>query len=483
MVAAGFLGLKRAGSLAAEQGYKSEVTAYGDLREDPHQIIDLPEGFEYTVVSRAGDPMDDGLRTPGLPDGMAAFRGSGTRTILVRNHELTPDQVFSSPFGLKNNLLKRLDDSRLYDPGFGPRPHLGGTTTLVYDPVGKRLERQFLSLAGTCRNCAGGPTPWGSWITCEETTDRANEDNQRDHGFNFEVPATEHPSLAEPVPLTAMGRFRHEAVAVDPRSGVVYQTEDVSDGLIYRFIPNRPGRLAMGGKLQALCIRGRPACDTRNWKETDDEDSKVKEEEGKETERCAESERGVGVMETLEVEWVDLDQVEAPENDLRLRGRDAGAAVFSRGEGMWHGNGRIYFACTDGGPIKKGQVFRYTPSPYEGTELERDYPGKLMLYIESTDPDLLEYADNLTVAPWGDLVLSEDGPGQQFIRGVTPEGKLYTIARNRINDSEFAGVCFAPNHPTLFVNIQRPGITLAITGPWNRSIGSGAEKDSSRSLR
>jgi hypothetical protein len=249
--------------------------------------------------------------------------------------------------------------------------------------------------------------------------------------------------LAEPIPLKAMGRFNHEAVAVDPNSGIVYETEDAGDSLIYRFIPNTPQRLIDGGRLQALSIEGRPSLDTRNW-----------------------DTQSVTPGTPMAVRWIDLEDIDAPENDLRLRGFEQGAARFARGEGMWYGREAIYFACTNGGLEKAGQIWRYMPSPHEGTPREADQPGQLELFVEPNDPGLVENADNLTVAPWGDLILCEDGGGDQFMVGVTPEGKLYKFGHNVGNQSEFAGATFAPDGSTLFVNIQGAGITLAITGPW-----------------
>ena len=152
-----------------------------------------------------------------------------------------------------------------------------------------------------------------------------------------------------------------------------------------------------------------------------------------------------------------------------MRGHAMGAALFARGEGMWYGLDAIFFACTNGGSAKKGQVWRYRPSPYEGTEKEEKAPGGLDLYVEPNDGELVDNADNLTVSPWGDVVLCEDGSGEQFVRGVTPDGKVYSLAYNALNDSEFAGAVFSPDGRALFLNIQRPGITLAITGPWDRS--------------
>ena len=423
--------------------------SYGDPIADPQGILDLPAGFRYRVISRAGDAMDDGFQVPGLADGMAAFAGPDGRTILIRNHELNPDTaVRQGPFGDDNRLYSSLDPSKVYDPGApGKGPCLGGTTTLIYDPSSEQVEQQFLSLIGTLRNCAGGPTPWRSWISCEEIVLPAGERCARDHGYCFEVPITAGPALADPVPLVAMGRFNHEAVALDPGTGIVYLTEDRDDSIFYRFIPEEKTRLDRGGRLQALVVLDRPSLDTRNW------DSPT-----------------VDPGEKLAVKWIDLDEVRAPRDDLRLRGLSSGAARFARGEGIWYANRAVYFACTSGGVIKKGQIFRYTFSPAEGTAAETREPGQLELFVEPNDKHLLENCDNLTVAPWGDLVVCEDGPRHERIIGVTPSGELYVLARNHSN-SEFAGVTFSPDGNTLFVNIQHDGLTIAITGPWKNLPG------------
>ena len=352
-------------------------------------------------------------------------------------------------YGEHNALFPNIDAAMLYDAGFGRTPSMGGTSTLVYDTRKQEVVREFLSLAGTQRNCAGGPTPWQSWITCEETVVTADEKIEKNHGYNFEVPATAHPVLARPVPLKAMGRFNHEAIAVEPNSGIVYQTEDRHDGLIYRYIPNVPGQLAEGGRLQALAIVDNPSLDVRNWEE---------------------SEQTVRVGQTHDVYWIDLDNVDAPDDDLRFRGYAVGAARFARGEGMWYGENTIYFACTNGGKIKKGQIWKYRPSPAEGTPAERENPGQLQLFIEPNDAEILENADNLTISPWGDLVVCEDGPGGQNLLRVTPRGEVVRFGSNMISDSEFAGSTFSPDGSTLFVNIQADGLTLAITGPWETLV-------------
>ena len=413
--------------------------------------MNLPKGFTYKILSRKGDKMDDGLLLPAAPDGMAAFPGRNGRVIVVRNHENGPDRLENGAFGAAHELLDKVPAEKFYDYGRKKVPGLGGTSTFVYNPKTGALEKQYLSLAGTARNCAGGPTPWNSWLTCEETTFKvgAYEGNaEKDHGYVFEVPATEKIGLAAPNPIKAMGRFNHEAVAVDPRTGIVYLTEDRGDSIIYRFIPHAPGKLLNGGKLQALVVKGQKSCDTRNWESLTTPKFPLREK--------------------MAVEWIDVQNVESPEDDLRYQGFSNGAACFARGEGMWYGKNEIYFACTNGGRTSNGQVFRYIPSLSEGKPDEGKSPGQLELFAESPDKEILKNCDNLTVAPWGDIVLCEDA-SHPFLVGITPQGEYYKLGENVGYESEFAGGVFSPSGETYFVNIQGAGITVAITGPWRKS--------------
>src|SRR5688572_11784666 len=215
------------------------VEGYGTLVPDPARLLDLPRGFSYRIVSRAGDPMSDGLRTPAAFDGMACFpvRGSRDRVALVRNHELWPNDDEGGAFGPGNALLSRFPRASVFDFAPAGAPKLGGTTTLVWDLRRQRVVRSHLSLAGTCGNCAGGATPWGSWLSCEETIESGAPLVGRPHGWVFEVPAAARRPVA-PVPLTALGRFVHEAAIVDPATGVAYLTEDRPDSLFYRFLPD-----------------------------------------------------------------------------------------------------------------------------------------------------------------------------------------------------------------------------------------------------
>jgi len=428
-----FAGLRNfAVGRAAAATLKAE--GYGPLRPDPARLMDLPEGFSYRVISRAGEEMSDRFITPGLPDGMATFPAGENRMVLIRNHEINPGaRASSGPFGPNNELFARLSAGKAYDPGHRGRPCLGGTTSLLFNTATQTVERSYLSLAGSLRNCAGGPTPWNTWITCEETVVTIGRECAKDHGFNFEVPASPDIALADPIPLRDMGRFNHEAVAVDPDTGIVYQTEDRPDGLIYRFIPKRPGKLAEGGQLQALALGNRPV-DTRNW-----------------------TRQAIEPGEKRPAHWIDLKDVAARSDFLRYRGSTDGAATFARGEGMWFSNGVIYFACTNGGRARRGQIWKYHLAD-----------NQLELFIEPNDEALVDMCDNITVAPWGDLFLCEDGKGEQRVMGVTPEGGVFPFARNALSGSELAGACFSPDGSTLFVNIQKSGHTLAITGPWRR---------------
>lgn len=448
LISLGFLGLYK-------YSYAEPVTSglsdgYGPLVTDPNGIMNLPKGFSYNIISKSGGTMHDGLLVPGKPDGMATFNGGANRTIIIRNHENNADEKAHGPFGKQNELLNKIDKHKIYDFGRGELPATGGTTTLVYNHLTKKVEIEYLSLAGTLRNCAGGPTPWNSWITCEETTVKAGEALEKDHGYTFEVNASVKPVLAEPLPIKGMGRFNHEAVAVDPATGIVYLTEDDQEGLIYRYLPNTPGKLLDGGKLQALAFVDENAFDTRNWRDL--KTPKLPQGEWK------------------KIRWIDLDQIDAPENDLRHRGFKDGAARFARGEGMWFGNKEFYFACTSGGLNKGGQVFRYKPGQYEGTSRESEAPAMLQIFAEPNDKKILNHCDNLTVSPWGDLVLCEDD-GHPFLVGITPEGTYYKLAENTGYNSELAGVVFSPDGSTLFVNIQHEGLTLAIEGPWKKSQG------------
>jgi secreted PhoX family phosphatase len=395
-------------------------------------LLEVPEGFRYWSISWRGDRLEDGRITPGAHDGMAAFAAADGRVRLVRNHELDGDV---GPFGT----------AATYDAGAS-----GGTTTIEFDPV-SRSARAWASLCGTVRNCAGGPTPWGSWLTCEETLSEPRPANRfaRPHGYVFEVPAD---GTASAEPLKGLGRFVHEAVAVDPATGIVYLTEDHGSAGFYRFVPAQPGTLQAGGRLEMLAISGRARYDTR-------------------------LNQRVGA--TFSVHWVPIADPDRAHHSagrgdaegVSSQGWQQGAAVFARLEGAWYGGGAIYFDATSGGNSGSGQIWEYVP----GRET-------LRLVFESPGPSVLDKPDNLAISPRGGIAICEDGNGTvQRLHGMTRDGRLFPFIRNRViltgerhnyqgdfRDREFAGVCFSPDGEWMFFNIQTPGITFAVTGPWEK---------------
>lgn len=395
-------------------------------------LLALPKGFQYTVIGKTGSIMSDGRPTPRAHDGMAAFQVNN-QLRLVRNHEV------SIPTG-KPGIAIGPDP---YDPLAG-----GGTTTLVIDPRRREVVRDFVSLSGTLVNCAGGPTPWKSWITCEETLlgkDQFKNSRGQDqggftehHGYCFDVPASSDKAVP-PVPLKAMGRFQHEAIAVDPRSGIVYLTEDRLTAGFYRFVPLKPGQLAAGGRLQMLAVKDRPNLITARQQEP-------------------------GVAHP--VTWVDITDPDPPETGLDplavyKQGIAAGGATFARLEGCFYGNDRIYFTSTSGGDNGLGQVWEYAPKGKD--------QGFLTLLFEPTDRSVLNMPDNICLTSRGNLIICEDNGVTNFIRILNRKGELFDLARNifeGFETREFAGVTFSPDFKTLFVNIQVPGVTLAIWGPW-----------------
>ena len=281
-----------------------------------------------------------------------------------------------------------------------------------------------VSLRGSQMNCAGGRTPWRSWLSCEETVNGndvgpdftgAPNTGLLKHGYMFEVPID---GLSNAVPIKGVGRFAHEAAAVTPSGRSVYLTEDnfnFASGL-YRYLPPRPGwsrkRILDGGVLQMLKVRG-----------VDNADLSVGQAPGA----------------RYDVEWVTIDDPDptfAPgtTNDQAIvavgdQGRALGAAIFSRLEGIYYSYGTMFFTSTQGGAVVGpppagfgdgfGQVWAYDV-----------FRRKLRIVYESPGKGSSICPTTWWSAAAAALVLCEDGSGDNFLRGLTRDGELFDFARN-----------------------------------------------------
>lgn len=408
--------VKSGAALAAAGGlpflYARRAFAQGrpPIVPDPNGLLDLAEGFSYRILERTGDPMSDGYRVPGLPDGMGCFQLADGKLALMRNHELV-GATSAGPY---------YDGQVVPLEAYNPMSH-GGVTRLVVDPFTFERVSSNLVLTGTARNCAGGKSPWG-WLSCEESIDPT-------HGYVF-VCAPEWSRVSPPVKLPFYGHMYHEAAVVDPRSYAAYLTEDRSDGCLYRFLPDDP-RTPFIGRFQALGIAGAPGFSTVT---------------------------GLVPGTVLDVTWVDLPNPDPRDDSLRVTARALGAAMVARGEGIWYREGIVYFTATSGGNAGLGQVFALEPTR-EG--------GKLVLIAESSGTDVMDGPDNVAVAPWGDIMVTEDcvsGRVENRVFGITPEGEMYAMARTF--GGELAGLCFSPDGRAMFVNVYHAGVTLVVQGPF-----------------
>ncbi|MEO1137207.1 MAG: alkaline phosphatase PhoX [Pseudomonadota bacterium] len=470
--------------------FQAGVTAYAEPVMSPYgaispkadlstglPLLQLPEGFSYRSMGWTGDLMNNGQPTPPRHDGMAVVEQRGPLTMLVRNHENgVVNDLEGNPFGL-------IDARAIYDDAVSaelgaPKGVAGGTSTVVLR--NGEYYKTIPSLGGTIVNCAGGPTPWGTWLTCEETTTNLEPIGGKKHGYVFEVTWNGNKRAAKPI--VGMGRMAHEAVAVDPRDSVVYLTEDRRNRAgFYKYVPDFPqfrfSTLEKGGSLYAAKVAGEDNVDINT----------------------------PVIGDCYQIEWVKIEEPDADPEEFSddtvegeasgpfLQARAKGGLRMSRGEGCWYSSadGLIYYVDTGAGVDSQGRAGRG-----DGAVWAFDPVRNLMTCIYVSANRLAgNNADNITVSPRGGIVLCEDGGGIEDVfgfgerlLGLTPSGAPFIFAKNNIELSqsditaagksplfieegdyrnrEWCGACFNAEGDTLFVNVQTPGITFAITGPW-----------------
>lgn len=442
--AQGGLGLALSGSLGLLFNGTAEAAGkgvgYGPLVPDPAGILALPEGFSYKLIAKSGATLlESGEPTPSDPDGTAAFvRRGGHGSVLVNNHEVSGDEPYKVP----------------PVPGFTFNPAAGGgTTTIEVDAAGNRI-REYVSLAGTLNNCAGGRTPWGTWLSCEETENTVAGVR---HGWVFEVDPHDRNANRDPRPIRALGRFAHESVAVDPGTGVIYETEDAGspNGLFYRWTPPASARRLGRGALRTLAD---DAGTLEAMRATRADGSFVPD---------LSPAREIGLR--YRVEWVAVPDRFATTTSVRKQQFAKPVTRSRKLEGMWWGHGGAYFVCSfargagdNSEAFHDGQVWFYDPA---SRTIELKIHFEYTPADQDGDPD---GPDNITVSPYGGVIVAEDGEGASHLVGSTKGGETFFLARNEINDSEFTGPTFSADKKTLFANIQSPGHVFAITGPFVR---------------
>jgi secreted PhoX family phosphatase len=464
---------------AAAHGSRPGGQPFPPLQDDPAGILALPAGFSYRIVTREGvtDLAAGQGKTPAYHDGTGVVDATGGQLTIIQNHEMTPHM---STFGVPHVA------GTVYDPGAA---NASGCTVITTD-TNLRRTAEWVGISGTVRNCAGGVTPWGTWLTCEETFINAGATwsaagqtgtYEKNHGYVFEVFRGESRKQL-PKPIKAFGRFEHEALAVEPNLRHVYLSEDASgpNGLFYRWTAPSGTHLRSGlanllddsaGTLEAMQIRL--------------DDGSIVPDVAYLT--------SAHLGRPFKVTWTEVPDRDATSTPTRRQFADGTVTRGKKFEGVWSNGQGCYivnsfaFAANDlpaDATKHDGMVWFYDYAAQTIT-LVTYFPHNPLAETEGTFPAFADLyfdgPDNVTVTPWGTLVLAEDGVRASHVLSAVPGGPTYAIARNMLSNgatsggaptySEFTGPTFSPDGRILFVNIQAPGITLAITGPWHKYLG------------
>ncbi len=471
---AAYAGEKGGRAGAARRG---STKPFGPLESSPGDLLALPAGFSYEVVAVSGETdLEDGRghvigKTPERPDGtLVVASARGYR--MIQNHEASPGSPLPVP----------LVEGTVYDPGA-----LGGGCTVVEVTRNGRRRSEWVGISGTVGNCAGGPTPWGSWLTCEETEAVAGIGTlTKDHGYVFEVFA-DVPSGQTPEPIKAWGRFPHEAVVIEPSRTRAYLTEDASSptGLFYRWTAPSGYRLRphiakhLGdndGKLQALAVI--------------DVDGSVLPDLAYVT--------SAQIGRPFQTRWKNVPDRQATTMSIRKQFADGEVTHSKKLEGAWGDKHGAYFVASfafgaSDLPVDAtkhdGQLWYYSYAD-ETLTLKAYFPYNPTLHAETPDWEntlgrsldlAFDGPDGCHVSPYGSLVLTEDGNTANHMLSWSEETGAQAIARNLIVFeqgsaggnvySEMTGPCFSPDGNLLFGNVQEPGHVFAIRGPWRKYLG------------